>query len=299
MHVFVTGATGLVGTGLCHALLGTGHAVTALSRSPSPRGLPVGVRSVQGDPARAGPWLEELLRCDAVVNLAGEPIGERWTAERKRRIRDSRVEATSVIAAAIGKDGPQVLVNGSAVGFYGPRPAGDDAELGEDVPAGDGFLASVVRDWEEATRPAAARSRVVLLRTGIVLAGQGGALPKLAMPFKLGAGGPIGNGAFWQSWIHLADEVGLVLWALENPAVEGPVNATAPEPVTNRTLAKALGAALHRPSLIPTPKAALRLFLGEMAELVTTGQRVVPRKALALGYRFRFPALGPALADLL
>jgi uncharacterized protein (TIGR01777 family) len=297
VHVLVTGATGLVGRGLCHALLGTGHAVTALSRTASPQGLPAGTRAVQGDPGRAGPWLEELARCDAVVNLAGAPIGERWTAERKRRIRDSRVDATALIATSIARGGPAVLVNGSAIGFYGPRPAGDDAALGEDAPAGEGFLASVVREWEEAARPAAARARVVLLRTGIVLATQGGALPRLALPFKLGVGGPVGDGSFWQSWIHLADEVGLVLWALENPAVEGPLNATAPEPVTNRMLAKALGAALHRPAAIPTPRAALRLLFGEMAELATTGQRVVPAKALALGYRFRFPAVG-ALANL-
>ncbi len=297
MRVFVTGATGLVGRPLCAALVEAGHEVVALSRSRSPPGLPPAARLVEGDPVAAGPWQEELQRCDACVHLAGEPVaGGRWTAARKARIRDSRVLSTRHVAEVLERGGPSVLVSGSAVGFYGPR---GDEPLDEDSPPGDGFLAEVVQEWEAAARPAAARARVVLLRTGVVLSPRGGALEQLMLPFRFFVGGPLGDGAFWQSWIHLADEVGLVRFALEDRAVEGPLVAAAPEPVRNRDLARALGRALGRPSALPTPVAAVKLALGELAEIAVTGQRVLPAKALRLGYRFRFPELGPALADLL
>jgi uncharacterized protein len=295
VHVFVTGATGLIGRAVCAALLGQGHFVTALSRSGG-AGLPTGARPVQGDPTAPGPWLDALAGTDACVHLAGEPVaGGRWTAERKRRIRESRVASTRHIAALLADTGPRVLVSGSAIGIYGPR---GDEPLDESSPPGDDFLARVCKEWEAAADGAAQRARVVKLRTGIVLAREGGALPRMALPFKLFAGGPIGDGAFWQSWIHLADEVGLILFALGNDAVSGPLDATAPGPVRNRDLARALGRALHRPSLLPTPVAALRLALGEMANVVASGQRVLPRKAEALGYRFRFPAIDAALADI-
>jgi len=296
MRVFVTGATGLIGRSLCDELLRAGHEVVAISRSASP-GLPAGVLALQGDPAAPGPWVQELQRCDACVNLAGEPVAEgRWTAEKKRRIRESRVAATRTVAEAVAERGPRVLVNGSAVGFYGSR---GDEELDEGAAAGQGFLAEVCREWEAAAGPARRRARVVLLRTGIVLAAEGGALPSMALPFKLFAGGRIGDGAFWQPWIHLDDEVGLVLWALSDERVEGPLNAAGPAPERNRDLAKAIGKALHRPSLLPTPLLAIRLAVGEMADVVTSSQRVIPRKALDLGYRFRFPEAQPALDDLL
>ncbi|HZZ85556.1 MAG TPA: TIGR01777 family oxidoreductase [Anaeromyxobacteraceae bacterium] len=295
MKVFVTGATGLIGRPLCAALIQAGHEVVALSRSA--RTLPAGVRTLHGDPSVAGAWQDELSRCDACVNLAGEPVaGGRWTVERKARIRDSRVRATRNVAAVLAGGGPSVLVNGSAVGFYGPR---GDEPLDETSGPGKGFLAEVTFEWEEAARPAAARARVVLLRTGLVLAPRGGALEQMLLPFRFFVGGPLGDGAFWQSWIHLADEVGLILFALANGAAEGPLDATAPVPVRNRDFARALGRALHRPSLVPTPAAAVKLALGELAEVAITGQRVMPAKALRLGYRFRFPELGPALADVL
>jgi uncharacterized protein (TIGR01777 family) len=297
MRVFLTGATGLIGRALAVSLLHDGHEVVALSRSASPAGLPVGSRLVQGDPAVAGPWQDELSRCDACVNLAGEPVAAgRWTGERKRRIRDSRVLATRNVAQVVAGGGPSVLVNGSAIGFYGP---GGDDPVDESAPPGHDFLSDVAVEWEEAARPAQQRARLVLVRTGIVLAGDGGALPKLVLPFRMFAGGPIGDGGFWQSWIHLADQVGILRLALEDPRASGPVNATAPEPVRNRDLAGAIGRVLRRPGRLVTPAFAIRAALGEMAEVVLGSQRVVPARALSLGYRFRWPALEPALRDLL
>jgi len=297
LRVFVTGATGLIGRALVRSLAGAGREVVVLSRQAAPQGLPPGARAVQGDPAVAGPWQEELAGCEACVNLAGAPVADgRWSAERKRAIRESRVESTRNVAAVIAERGPEVLVNGSAIGLYGPR---GDEELDEASAPGGDFLAEVARDWEAAAAPAARRARVALVRTGIVLAREGGALPRLALPFRLFAGGPIGDGAFWQSWIHLDDEVGLLRMALDDGRVEGPLGAVAPEPVRNRELAAALGRVLHRPHLLPTPAFAVRAALGEMAEVVLSSQRVLPRKALALGYRFRWPDLAPALRDLL
>jgi uncharacterized protein (TIGR01777 family) len=298
VHVFVTGATGLIGRALVHALLRRGDVVSALSRSAeAPRLLPLGVRHLCGDPAEAGAWEAELANADACVHLAGAPLAEgRWTAESKRLIRDSRVDSTRRIAEVLRRGGPEVLISGSAVGIYGDR---GDEELTEAAALGVGFLAQVASAWEEAAQPAAERARVVALRTGIVLAREGGALPKLAMPFKFMAGGALGDGAFWQPWIHLADEVGLILFALDSASLEGPLNAVAPAPVRNRDLARAIGAVLHRPSLLHAPAFAIRAALGEVAGEIMASQRAVPQKALKLGYRFRFAELEPALRDLL
>lgn len=297
MRVFVTGATGLIGRALCRALAERGQVVTALTRQAAPRGLPTGVQVIQGDPAVPGAWQEVLGRCDACVNLAGEPVAAgRWNDDRKRAIRESRILATRNVAAVVAERGPRVLVNGSAIGYYGPR---GDEPLGESAPPGADWLARVCLEWERSAEPAARRARVALVRTGIVLSRQGGALPRMALPFRLFLGGPIGGGAFWQSWIHLADEVGLLLLALEDERVAGALNAAAPGPSRNRDLARALGRALRRPSLVPVPAAAVRALLGEMADVVVTGQRVLPEKALALGYRFRFPEVESALRDLL
>jgi uncharacterized protein (TIGR01777 family) len=277
----------------------SGHSLREATRcSPSRAGRSrKGVRAVQGDPARPGAWQEALATCDACANLAGEPVAAgRWTEARRRAIRESRVEATRQVAAVAAARGPRVLVNGSAIGYYGSR--GDDV-LDESSPPGDDFLGRTCVDWEAAADAAAPRARVVKVRTGIVLARDGGALPRLVLPFRMLAGGPIGDGAFWQSWIHLADEVGLLLLALDDARVEGPLAATAPEPVRNVDLARAIGRVLRRPSRLPTPALALRAALGEMAQVVLASQRVRPAKALALGYRFRFPTLEPALRDLL
>jgi uncharacterized protein (TIGR01777 family) len=296
MEVFVTGATGLIGRNLCVALLARGDQVTALSRRPG-AALPLGVRGVEGDPAVPGPWTGALVRAGAVVHLAGEPVaGGRWTAARKARIVASRLDSTRCVAEAVAAGGPEVLVQGSAVGFYGDR--GDDL-LDETAAPGHGFLAELSARWEAAAAPAAARARVVLLRTGIVLARDGGALPALARPFRLFAGGPIGDGRAWQPWIHLADQVGLILLALDDARARGPLNAVAPGPVRQGELARTLAGVLHRPNLLPVPALALRLAVGEMAEVLLASQRVVPARAQALGYRFQFPELKAALEDLL
>ena len=296
MKVFVTGATGLIGRALCEALLERGDEVLALTRQPA-AALPHGARPVVGDPAVAGPWTEALGQADAVVHLAGEPVaGGRWTAGRKARIAASRLDSTRLVAAAIAAGGPRLLVQGSAVGIYGDR--GGEL-LDERAAPGRGFLADLAVRWEAAAAPAEARARVVLVRTGIVLARQGGALEKLALPFRLFAGGPLGDGRAWQPWIHLADQVGLLLLALDDRRASGPLNAVAPGSVQQAELARTLARVLHRPNLFPVPGLALRLAVGELAEVLLASQRVVPAKAEALGYRFRFGELGPALEDLL
>jgi hypothetical protein len=298
MHVFVTGATGLIGRALCEALVRRGDRVTALSRKAAAAAgrLPRGVELVQGDPGAPGAWQEALSRADACVNLAGEPLDARWNEERKRRFRASRVDATRHVADVLRAAGPAVLVSASAVGFYGDR---GDEELDESSGPGSDFLAELCRAWEEAAAPAAARARVVLLRTGLALDAHGGALPRMARPFRLFAGGPLGDGTAYQPWIHLADVVGIVLLALDDGRARGPLNAAGPAPVRNRDLARALGRVLSRPSLLPVPAAAIRLAVGEMADVVLSSQRVVPRKALSLGYRFRFTEVEGALRDLL
>jgi uncharacterized protein (TIGR01777 family) len=297
VRVFVTGATGLIGRAVSSALVAKGHEVAGLSRSPDAAArLPAGVRAVTGDPTRPGPWQEALAACDACLHLAGEPIADgRWNAERKRLIGASRIDSTALIAGVVRSGGPGALVQGSAVDWYGSR---GDEELDETSGPGEGFLAEVARDWEAAAAPARERARVVVLRMGVVLSREGGALPRLARPFQLFAGGPIGDGRFWMPWIHVADAVGLVLLALEDPRVEGPLDVTAPEPVRNRDLARALGGALGRPSFLPAPRIAVRAAVGELADVLVASHRVLPRKALALGYRFRFPDIRSALADL-
>jgi uncharacterized protein len=286
VRVLVTGGTGFVGTALCHALRGAGHTVTVASRNPS---------TVEGavgwDGAAAA-----VAESDAIVNLAGEPIaGGRWTAAQKRRIRDSRLEATRALVAAVATSArrPSVLVSASAVGWYGPR---GDEPLDEDAPSGQGFLAEVCQAWErEAVAAEALGLRVVRLRLGIVLGPDGGALARMLPPFRAFIGGPIGSGSQWMSWIHRDDVTGIVVDALADDRYRGAVNATAPQPVTNRDFATALGRTLARPSAIRTPAFALRLALGEMADMLVTGQRVLPRVADRLGYHWRYPELGAAL----
>jgi uncharacterized protein (TIGR01777 family) len=297
VHVFLTGATGLIGRALAARLLVDGHAVTGLTRHQAGAALPPGVAPCEGDPARPGRWQEALARCDACVHLAGEPVAAgRWTAARKARIESSRVDSTRLVAEVLAAGGPSILIAGSATGYYGSR---GDEPLDESAAPGTGFLAGVARRWEAAAAPAARRARVVNVRTGLVLAKQGGALPRLVLPFRLFAGGPLGDGTAWQPWIHLDDEVGLLRLALLDGRASGPLNAVAPEPATSRDLARAIGAALGRPALLPTPAFALRLALGELAEAVLSSERVVPGQALALGYAFRHPALAPALRALL
>jgi len=308
MRVFVTGGTGLVGPRLIRRLVGRGDDVVVLSRRPDAwQRVGPDVTVVTGDPTQPGNWQARLAECDAVVNLAGAGIFDRrWSAEYKQTIRDSRVQSTNRVVEAIGRGPgrPGVLVNASAIGYYGPR---GDEEITEDAAPGTDFMGQVCVAWESAARAAeSAGTRVILVRIGIVHDLAGGALKQLLLPFQLGAGGPVGlslNPANWGrqywSWIHYADLVGILLLALDHADARGPMNATAPHPVTNKEFAKAFGRALGRPAFAPAPALGLRLLLGEVADVITTGARVVPKRALALGYEFRYPELLPALRDLL
>lgn len=301
MRVVITGGTGLIGSALARDLGGAGHDAVVLTRDTARTGpLPPGVRAVQWDGRSAAGWSSLLDGDSAVVHLAGESIaGGRWSEARKRRIRDSRVESGKAVLAAIKQAGekPRVLLQGSAAGYYGP--CGDEV-VTESHPPGSDFLADVCVEWEGSTAEAESLGvRRAVLRTGIVLSDAGGALPRMALPFRLMAGGPLGNGRQWFPWIHLADEVGAIRFLLENENARGPFNLTAPRPLTNRDFSRALGKALHRPSLAPVPGFVLRLILGEMAEALLSGQRAVPHRLLEHGYVFRHPEALGALRDLL
>lgn len=292
MEIAVAGGSGFLGQALVRALAQRGHTVSILTRNPRRP------NDVRWDPAADGPWMDVVHRSGAVINLAGESIaGQRWTPTRKQALRVSRIDATRALARAIRTAArPAILLSASGIGVYGTP---GDTPLTEDSPAGSDFLARLCVEWEREALGAADVTRVVLLRTGVVLDQGGGALPELARPFKLFAGGPIGSGRQYVSWIHLADWVGMVCWAAENSAVSGPLNLTAPTPVRNADLARALGAALHRPSALPAPAFAVRLIAGEMADAaILEGQQVLPAKALALGYRFQYPDLDVALRDI-
>jgi uncharacterized protein len=302
MRIVITGGSGLIGAALARDLGASGHEVVVLSRDPDKlKSLPRNVRAARWDGTSAQGWADLAAGPDtAIVHLAGESIaGGRWTTERKRRIRDSRIQSSAAVVQAIERAAiqPRVLLQGSAVGYYGP--CGDE-EVPEEHPPGDDFLARLCVEWEASTAAVEALGvRRALLRTGVVLAREGGALPKMALPFRMMIGGPLGSGRQWLPWIHLADEVGAIRFLLDDDGARGPFNLTAPNPVRNRDLGVALGRALHRPSLLPTPAFALQLALGEMAGMLLAGQRAVPRALLARGYGFRFPNLGPALSDLL
>ncbi len=302
MRVFITGGSGLIGRCVAARLTERGDSIVVLTRNAAKASkvLPADVTLVEGDPTMPGQWQSDLASADAVINLSGEPIFDhRWTRAIKERILTSRTSATENIAQAMANcpDGPRTLISGSAIGFYGPR---GDEELSEDAPPGGDFLARVSIEWEAATRRASdAGIRVVLLRTGIVLARHGGALARMTLPFRLHVGGPIGGGGQWVSWIHIDDLVGMILFALDNPSLEGPINATAPNPVTNRRFARTLGEVMHRRSWLPVPKALLRIALGQAASIVAAGQRVLPAKALAAGFNFRYASLRGALEQIL
>jgi uncharacterized protein (TIGR01777 family) len=303
MRIVITGGTGFLGRPLANALVDAGHSVTILTRgAPRLDRQPENrIRAVPWTPdGSAGAWASELDGADAVVNLAGESIAAtRWTAAQKERILESRRVATRSVAAAIARASrpPSLLLNGSAVGFYGPCGA---EVITETANAGDDFLAHVCDVWEKEAQVAASdRTRVVRLRTGLVLEKDGGALPQMLTPFKLGAGGPVGSGRQYWPWIHRADWVALARWIIETPAVSGAVNASAPNPVTNADFARSLGRALHRPAFLPAPAFALRLLLGEMADaLLLSGQRAVPRHAEQGGFTFRYRQVDEALGAI-
>lgn len=302
MKIVIAGGSGFLGRALSERLVADGHQVLVLTRGGGSSRPWEGPRSraAWAPNGAAGDWASVLAGAHAVANLAGTSIGDaRWTKARKADILNSRVNATRSLVAAIGglTTPPPVFVSSSAQGYYGER---NDEELGEDAAPGRDFLADVCVRWEAEARKAAGRCRVVTLRTGIVLAADGGALPKMLLPFKLGAGGPFGSGRQFMSWVHLDDWVGIARLALTDERVQGPINLGAPNPVRNREFAAALGRALRRPSWLPAPGFALRFALGEMAQpLLLASTRMVPAAALSSGYRFVHPEVGPALEALL
>jgi uncharacterized protein len=293
MRVTVTGASGNIGRALVDELVGRGDEVTVLSRNPAAAGLDVETLGWP-DPKRERPPAGAFHGRDAVVHLLGENLAQRWTAEAKREIRDSRVLATRNLVAALATlpegERPRTLVSQSAIGYYGPRGS---ERIDEDQPGGSDFLAGVVRDWEAEARKAPGM-RVVLTRTGVVLASGGGALAKMLPFFKLGIGGPVAGGKQYVPWVHIDDVVGAMAFCLAEQCT-GPVNVTAPEPVTNKEFSRTLGRVLRRPAIAPVPGLAVKALYGEMAIVVTTGQRVVPGRLMELGYEFRQPDLETAL----
>lgn len=292
--IVIAGGTGLLGTALIETCRRDGHRIVVLTRNPKRE------HEVRWSPGHDdSSWASTLNGAEAVINLAGTSIASgRWTPARKAAIRESRLEATRALVRATAQvqQPPSVFLSASAVGYYGVR--GDEPAT-EATPAGSDFLAEVCRDWEAIASEAATKTRVVLLRSGVVFAREGGALPQMALPFKLFAGGPVGTGKQYVSWIHLHDWVALVKWALTTAAIAGPLNVTAPTPVTNEELSREIGRALGRPSMLRAPSSALRLVLGEMADaLVLGGQRVIPEVARRNGFVFRYPTVESALKEI-
>jgi TIGR01777 family protein len=300
MKILVTGATGLIGRSLCRVLTGEGHTVIGLSRSPERAGDLAVAETHKWEPQSGLPPEQALNGIEAVFHLAGEPIAaRRWTDEQKKQIRDSRVLSTRNLVNGFRstESKPAALISGSAIGFYGDR---GDEKLYEDSQAGRGFMSEVCQAWEAEAEPASNLGiRVVKLRTGVVLSKEGGAFQKMHTPFKLGLGGPIGSGRQWFSWIHIDDIVGIFRHALLVTSLSGPVNGTAPEPVTNADFTKQLGRAMHRPAFLPVPEFGLKALMGEMSEVLLGSQRVIPKAAIESKYEFTYPTLAPALADLL
>ncbi|MEB3280410.1 MAG: TIGR01777 family oxidoreductase [Lyngbya sp.] len=304
MKVAITGATGFVGTRLVERLHAEGHQVLVFTRNPEraqrifPRSAYPSLEIVGYTPTESGSWQQAIAGCQGVVNLAGASIAEgRWTPQRKQEILNSRVQGTEKLVEAIFQADPKpsVLINSSAIGYYGTS---ETATFDETSPPGDDFLAQVCQGWESAAEKVKeAGTRLVIVRTGIVL-GMGGALGKMLTPFKLFAGGPIGSGRQWFSWIHRDDLVKLMIFALTHPEVEGVVNGTAPNPVRMEQLCNTLGEVLHRPSWLPVPDFALETLLGDSAKLVLEGQQVIPKRTVSYNFNYQYPTVKPALEDI-
>jgi len=298
MKVFITGGTGFLGAALSDGLLAEGHSVTILSRSSKDRALKLGMAYCEGNPTKSGPWQKEVSMHDVVINLAGASIFRTWTDKNKEAIRNSRILTTHNLVDAIGQAKKNItLLSGSAVGYYGFR---DDEELDENSAPGDDFLAGLVQDWEgEARRAEEFGARVVLCRIGVILGRDGGALSKMLSVFRWGLGSPLGSGAQWFSWISLHDLVNIFLYLLENKSISGPVNCTSPKPVTNRVMTRALGRALHRPTILPpVPAMLIKGLLGEFSDVFVKGQKVIPKKLLEDGFVFEYPEIEEAFAHL-
>jgi uncharacterized protein (TIGR01777 family) len=300
MKVIITGATGFIGSALVRALLNRGDEVVALTRDVSRGQAELGprVEVLEWYPPYSGPWMEAFNGTDGVVNLAGatvETVPIPWTARHKELVRSSRIDATNAVVEALARANPRpsVLVSASGMDYYAPRGA---QPLAEDAAPGTNFLSGVTQDWEAMARRAEDRGvRVVLLRTTLVLGKGGGILPMMSLPFRFYLGGWIGSPRQWVSWIHLDDEVGLIIYALTHDTVRGPLNAAAPNPVTMDVWARQMGAALHRPALFPVPAPLIRLALGEQADIALSDRRVVPKAAEDAGYQFVHPEVGEAL----
>ncbi len=294
MRIVIAGGSGFIGEPLVRRLVERGDDVAVLSRNPA--NVRAG-RGVQWDGKTQGAWSGEVANADVVVNLAGENVGDgRWTDERKKKLVASRLDATNAVIEAMRRatKKPRALVNASAIGYYGVR---GDEELDEQGSRGGGFLAELVEKWETTARIAEPITRVALLRFGVVLSADGGALKKMLLPFKLGVGGPIGNGNQWMSWVDRDDAVRFTMWAIDNDHARGVYNVTAPHPVRNREFTRALGRALHRPAFMPLPAFALRILFGEMAtEVLLGGQRAIPRRAQKDGFAFDVTSLEESFA---
>jgi uncharacterized protein len=300
MKIAIAGATGFVGSRLVEQLQAQGHQIVILTRSPQQAGNRFGAAEIVGyNPLKSGEWQSSIDGCDAIINLAGEPIAEkRWTPAQKRVMVESRQIGTEKIVEAIEKatNKPPVLINASAIGYYGTS---ETSKFDETSPAGSDFLAEVCTKWEAAAQAASASgTRVVILRLGIVLGENGGALGKMLAPFSAFVGGPIGSGKQWFSWIHRDDVVKLIIAALTDTNMQGVYNATAPNPVTMTDFAQTLGTVMNRPSWLPVPNFALEALLGEGAMVVLQGQQVTPTNTLAQGFEFQYPTLKPALAAI-
>jgi uncharacterized protein len=306
MRIVIAGGTGFLGAPLAEMYAEEGHDVRVLTRSlmsgdtrhDPGTGVPGITRVGWKSDGQTGPWSNVVEGADAVINLSGESLGAtRWTPQAKAKFRDSRILATRSLTAAIGsaRARPAVFISGSAIGYYGPA---DAQPLTESDPAGRDFLAELCAAWEQEARKAEPFTRVAVVRTGIVLERSGGALAEMMKPFRLFVGGRIGSGHQYVSWIHRLDWIEMVRWIVQTPSVSGPVNLTAPHPVTNRHLSRALGRAMRRPSLVPVPGFALRIIVGEFAESLVTGQRVIPARAQNEGYHFRYPEIEQAFRGI-
>ena len=297
MNIAITGASGLIGRRLIQALSQGGHSITVFSRHAGTN-LPPGVKLAVWDPVQGPPPAGSLTDIDAIINLAGAPVAQRWSARVKQDIVESRVAGTRNLVQGMAQQSrkPQVLICASAVGYYGSR---GDETLAESASAGSDFLAEVCVAWEREAQAAESLGiRVVRVRIGLVLDARGGALAKMLPPFKMGVGGKLGDGKHWMSWIHLDDLVRMIQFALVSP-VSGAINGVSPQPVTNADFTRALAASVHRPAIFPVPAFALKLLFGEMGGILVASQRVVPQAAEKAGFQFRFPELKGALADVL
>ncbi|MEO6259167.1 MAG: TIGR01777 family oxidoreductase [Thermoanaerobaculia bacterium] len=295
-RIVISGGSGFIGEALARVLAGRGDDVSILTRTPS--SVKAG-KPVLWNPTEPAAWMESVRSADVVINLAGENVGAgRWTEKRKQAILQSRETVTGALVDVMltAPRSDRVFISASAIGFYGDR---GDESIDEESASGGGFLAEVTTRWEEIARRADKAARVVLMRFGIVLGSEGGALAKMALPFRLGAGGPMGSGKQWMSWVDRQDLLRMVVWAIDHPEVRGVYNVTAPNPVTNAQFSSALGRALHRPAILPAPAFALRLVLGQMAdEMLLGGQRVLPTRATEQGFRFEYPTVDASLSHI-